>query len=101
MVRERQMSKLMWVLVVVVVVVIGVGAWSQRGKVLDMTADEVTQKFSTASCEELKAKKGEPPTMIKKVALSMLHDDPDARKSFIDKVAAPVLNKMVQCGMAP
>jgi len=93
------MSKLMWVLVVVVV--LGVGAWSQRGKVLDMAADEVTRKFNTATCEQLKAKKDEPPTMVKKVALSMLHDDPAARTAFIDKVAAPVLNKMVECGMAP
>ena len=93
------MSKLTWVLIVVVV--LGVGAWSQRGKVLDMAADEVTRKFNTATCEQLKAKKDEPPTMVKKVALSMLHDDSAARTAFIDKVAAPVLNKMVECGMAP
>lgn len=93
------MSKLIWVLIVVVL--LGVGAWSQRGKVLDMAADEVTQKFNTATCEQLKAKKDEPPTMVKKVALSLLHDDPAARTAFIDKIAAPVLNKMVECGMAP
>jgi hypothetical protein len=93
------MSKLMWVLIVVVL--LGVGAWSQRGRVLDMAADEVIQKFNTASCDELKARKDEPPTMVRKVALSMLHDDPAARTAFIDKVAAPVLDKMVQCGMAP
>ena len=93
------MNKLAWTLIVIVV--IGVGAWSQRGRVLDMAADDVTRKFSTATCAELKARKDESPTMVEKVALSLLHDDPDARKAFIDKVAAPVLNKMVQCGMAP
>jgi hypothetical protein len=93
------MSKLTWVLIVVVV--LGVGVWSQRGKVLDMAANEVTEKFNTATCEQLKAKKDEPPTMVKKVALSLLHDDPAARTAFIDKVAAPVLNKMIECGMAP
>ncbi len=93
------MSKAIWVLIVVVV--LGVGAWSQRGRVLDMAANEVTQKFQTATCDELKARRNEPPTMVKKAALSMLHDDPAARTAFIDKVAAPVLNKMVECGMAP
>jgi hypothetical protein len=88
-----------WILIVVVV--LAAIAWSQRGRVLDMAADEVTQKFKTATCEELKAKKDEPPTMMKKVALSMLRDDPEARTAFIDKIAAPVLNKMVECGMAP
>ena len=89
----------MWI--VIVVVVLGTLAWSQRGKVLDMAADEVTQKFQTATCEQLKARKDEPPTMAKKVALSLLRDDPAARTAFIDKIAAPVLNKMVECGMAP
>jgi hypothetical protein len=93
------MSKAIWGLIIVVL--IGLGAWSQRGRVLDMAADEVTQKFQTATCDQLKARKDEPPTLVKKVALSLLHDDPEARTAFIDKVAAPVLDKMVQCGMAP
>jgi hypothetical protein len=28
-------------------------------------------------------------------------DDEKARVAFIDKIAAPVLNKMIECGMAP
>ena len=31
----------------------------------------------------------------------MLRDDPQMRKVFIDKVAAPIVNKMFECGLVP
>jgi len=94
------MSKTGWIIVVVLVVVIG-GGWASRGKAVDLAADEVIKKFQSASCEQLKAQKDEPPTVMKKVALSVLHDDEKVRVAFIDRIAAPVLNKMIECGMAP
>jgi hypothetical protein len=30
-----------------------------------------------------------------------LHDDPQMRAAFISKVAAPIANKMFECGMLP
>ena len=94
------MSKTAWVVVIVLAVVIG-GGWASRGKAVNFAADEVVKKFQSASCEQLKAQKDEPPTMMKKVALSVLRDDEKVRVAFIDKIAAPVLNKMIECGMAP
>ncbi len=94
------MGKLGWVIVVVVVVVAGVG-WASRGKAVELAADEVVKKFSTLSCEQLAAARDEPPGMLKKVAIGLLHDDAKVREAFIDRIAAPVLNKMIECGMAP
>ena len=94
------MSKTGWIIVVVLIVV-AAGGWASRGKAVDFAADEVIAKFQGASCEQLKANRDEPPTMMKKVALSMLHYDEKVRVAFIDKIAAPVLNKMIECGMAP
>ena len=34
-------------------------------------------------------------------AVQMLHNDPQMRATFIDKVAAPIANKMFECGMIP
>jgi hypothetical protein len=34
-------------------------------------------------------------------AAQLLRDDPQMRAAFIDKVAAPIANKMFQCGMIP
>jgi hypothetical protein len=31
----------------------------------------------------------------------LLHDDAQLRRAFIDRVAAPIANKMFECGMIP
>ena len=97
------MSKSMRVVMIVsaLIVIVAAGGWFARGKVLDLAADEVIKKFEGASCEQLKAQKDEPPTMMKKAAVGFLRDNPQARVAFIDKIAAPVLNKMIECGLAP
>jgi hypothetical protein len=93
-------SRVVVIVLALIVIVLAVG-WASRGKVMDLAADEVIKKFLSATCDELKAQKDEPPTVIKKVALEFLRNDTQARVAFIDKIAAPVLNKMIECGMAP
>ena len=88
------------ILAAVIVVVIA-GGWASRGTVLNYVADDVTRKFQGTTCEQLKAQKDEPPSLVKKVAIGLLRDDPTARVAFIDRIAAPVLNRMIECGMAP
>jgi len=36
-----------------------------------------------------------------RMAVEFLRNDSQARKAFIEKIAAPVLNKMFECGMIP
>jgi len=36
---------------------------------------------------------------MEKVAVAFLRSDPEARVAFIDRIAAPVMNKMLECGM--
>jgi len=97
------MSKSIRVVVIVlaVIVVVVAGGWASRGMVLNFAADEAIKKFQGATCEQLKAQKDEPPSMMKKAAVWFLRAEPQARVAFIDKIAAPVLNKMIECGMAP
>jgi hypothetical protein len=33
--------------------------------------------------------------------VKLMRDDPKARVAFVDKIAAPVLNKMFECNMIP
>ena len=51
------------------------------------------------------AEKQQPPNpkqaQMKDKAFEQLHKDPEMRKAFIDKVAAPIVNKMFECGMIP
>jgi hypothetical protein len=77
------------------------GACTAQGMLQDYAADKVIQKFQAASCEQLKAQKTEPPSEKEKAAIAFLRNDDQARKIFIDKIAAPVLNKMFECGMIP
>ena len=77
------------------------GAASAQGMLLDAAADKVIMKYQTASCDELKAQKGEPPSEKVKIAMTLLRDDPKARVAFVNQIAAPVLNKMFECDMIP
>ena len=75
------------------------GAASAQGMLLDAAADKVIMKYQTATCDQLKAQKNEPPSDKQKEAIEFLRNDAQARTSFIDKIAAPVLNKMFDCGI--
>jgi len=80
---------------------IGAGAVAAQGMLLDFAADKVINKYQTATCDELKAMKSEPPTEKQKMVVQFLRNDSQARVAFINKIAAPVLNKMFECDMIP
>ena len=77
------------------------GAVAAQGVLVDAAADKVIKKYQTATCDELKAQKNDPPTDKEKEAIQFLRNDSQARIAFINKIAAPVLNKMFDCGMIP
>jgi hypothetical protein len=61
----------------------------------------VIKDSATSSCEQLKQMRAEPPSFKEKEALDFLHSDTQARVAFIDRIAAPVANKMFECGLFP
>jgi hypothetical protein len=87
--------------VVFVSALIVAGAVAAQGMLVDAAADKVIKKYQTATCDQLKAQKSEPPTAKEKMALDLLRDDPKARVAFVNQIAAPVLNKMFECSMIP
>ena len=88
-------------LAVSVATVFVAGAVAGQGMLLDFMGDRVIAKFQTSTCAELKAKRDEPKSDKEKAALEFLHHDTQARIAFIDKIAAPVANKMFECDMFP
>ena len=72
-----------------------------QGRIMDMVADKVIQKYQSASCEQLWQQKGEPKSPEEQRAVQFLKNDPQARTAFLNKVAAPIANKMFECGMIP
>jgi replication initiation and membrane attachment protein DnaB len=77
------------------------GAVAAQGMLLDAASDKVIKKYQAATCDQLKAQKNEPPSEKEKTAVEFLRNDSQARVAFINKIAAPVLNKMFECGMIP
>ena len=76
---------------------------AQQYPMMDMVANKVIQKYQNSSCEQLWEKKSQkaPPTPQEQKAIQLLKGDPQMRAAFIDKVAAPIANKMFECGMIP
>ena len=94
------MSKSIGVAIFVSTLIVA-GAVAAQGMLADDAADKVIKKYQAATCDQLKAQKSEPPSEREKIALALLRDDPKARVAFVDKIAAPVLNKMFECNMIP
>jgi hypothetical protein len=72
--------------------------------ILDKVAAKVVQKYTTSTCEQLWQKKEappQPPSPQEQKAIQFLKTDPQMRVVFINKVAAPIANKMFECGLIP
>ena len=81
------------------------GAAIAQYPIMNAVADKVVQKYTSSSCEQLwqqkVRKQGQPMPEREQRAVKLLHEDPQMRAAFINKIAAPVLNKMFECGMIP
>ena len=88
-------------LFVVVCALLFAGAADAQYPVLDMVAQKVIQKYQQSTCEQLWQKKGEPKPAMEQEVIQKLRGNPEMRTAFINKVAAPIANKMFECGMIP
>ena len=77
------------------------GAQYDQHPLLDKVSNKVIQKYQNSSCEQLWAERGQPKSQREQEAVNFLRSDPQMRRMFIDRVAAPVANKMFECGMIP
>jgi hypothetical protein len=76
---------------------------AQQYPIMDKIAAKVVQKYQSSTCEQLWEKKAQkaPPSAEEQKVIQILKGDPQMRAAFIDKVAAPIANKMFDCGMIP
>lgn len=80
------------------------GTYAQdQHPILDKVAAKVIAKYQTTPCAQLKAEKAAKtaPTPEEQKAIAFLKSDPQMRTIFINKIAAPIANKMFDCGMIP
>jgi hypothetical protein len=71
---------------------------------IDQLARRVVQKYQNSSCQQLaeermqpKAQRGE----MEQRAIAVLRSDQQMRMEFINRVAAPIANKLFECGLIP
>ena len=80
------------------------GTYAQdQHPILDQVANKVIMKYQNSTCQQLWAERAnkQPPSPAEQKAIQFLKTDPQMRTLFINKVAAPVANKMFECGMTP
>jgi hypothetical protein len=94
------MSKRLF-LVALLLTLLVAGVAGAQYPILDMVAANVVQKYQGSTCEQLWEARSKPKSPREQEMVQMLRNDPQMRAAFIDKIAAPVANKMFECGMLP
>ena len=84
-----------------VLALLGAGIAAAQFPMLDMMADKVVQKYQQSTCEQLWQERGKPKSQQEQEFVQLLQGDPQMRMNFINRIAAPVANKMFECGMIP
>jgi hypothetical protein len=77
------------------------GISSAQFPILDGIADKVIQKYQSSTCEQLWQQKSAPKPAMEQQMIQTLRNAPEMRLAFINRVAAPIANKMFECGMIP
>lgn len=80
---------------------VSVAGAQEQFPIMDRVANKVIQKYRQSSCPQLMAQRDQPKSPEEQRAMQLLRDDPQMRRAFIDRVAAPIANKMFECGMIP
>ena len=80
-------------------------AQQQQYPLADMLAQKIIDKYTNSTCVQLAEQKSEKPTgekaAMEQRVIAALKADPQMRQYFINKIAAPIANKMFECGMIP
>ena len=88
-----------WFALALALLVVGVAG--AQFPLLDLVAEKVVQKYQSSTCEQLWEQRGKPKSAQEQEVIQLLRTDPTMRTAFINKIAAPVANKMFECGMIP
>jgi len=84
---------------------VGIASAQESYPIMEKVVQKVIQKYQTSSCQQLAQEKSQPPTgqkaEMEQRAIGILRNDPQMRTAFINQVAAPIANKLFECGMIP
>ena len=100
------MIRRLYLLVLVSVLLpVGLAQAQESYPIMEQVAQKVIEKYQTSSCQQLAQQKKQPPTgqraQMEQRAIQILRNDPQMRTEFLNRVAAPIANKLFACGMIP
>jgi hypothetical protein len=98
---EKTMIKYASLLTIAVVVLYWSIGSAQQHPLMDKVANKVVQKYQQATCEQLLQQKNEPKSPQEQEFVQKVRSNPQIRTEFINRVAAPIANKMFECGLIP
>jgi len=75
--------------------------YGQQHPLIDRLANRVIEKYQNSSCQQLAQQRHEPHSPMEEQAIQNLRSDPQLSQLFINKVAAPIANKLFECGLIP
>jgi hypothetical protein len=102
--KLAQITKVACLSISSLVLMLAGGSYAQdQHPILDQAANKVIAKYQSATCQQLWMERAnkQPPTPEQAKVIAFLKSDPQMRTIFINKVAAPIANKMFECGMIP
>src|SRR5262245_1318496 len=104
--KETAMIRRTFLLALVSVLLpVGLAQAQESYPIMEQVAQRVIQHYQTSSCQQLAEEKSQPPTVQKaqmeQRAMQILSNDPQMRTEFLNRVAAPIANKLFECDMIP
>jgi hypothetical protein len=99
--KENVMIKRIGLFAMVTALLVAGVVIAQQFPLLDKVAGKVVEKYQSSNCEQLWQAKGQPKSPEEQRVIGLLKSDQAMRTEFINRVAAPIANKMFECGMIP
>lgn len=75
-----------------------VGIQDHRYSEIDILAQKVIDTYQRISCEDIVTKRSEI-LQVNEQIVKIMHESVDIRRKFINRIAAPVANKLFACGL--
>jgi hypothetical protein len=80
-------------------------AYGQQYPIMERVANRAIETYQSSSCQQLAAQRAQRPAgrrqQVEQQFIQTLHQDPQMREAFINRVAAPIANKLFECGLIP
>jgi hypothetical protein len=81
---------------------LGIGqVHAQSHPILDRLAQRVVEKYRSSSCDQIAAMRSQPKSQMEQRFVQAMHQNPQLRTEFLNRVAGPIANRLFECGLIP